>query len=132
MEKIKVNIDWVEKNYGASSNDVLGCVATAKTIEDIKKEYADTLEFHIEGCEPGELSDDLLNGNYTLEFNLSFRAMLNYYKDFVSLSAISKITGINQRQLGHYVQGIKNPRPEQQKRIIDGLRRLGQELINIA
>ncbi len=131
MKKIIVDIDWVENNYGASSDEVLGCVATAHTLEDMKKEYADTLNFHIEGCDAGELPEYITNGEYELEYKLTFRATLNYYKDFVSLSAISKITGINRTQLGHYVQGFRNPRPEQQQKIIDGLHKLGQELISI-
>lgn len=131
MKKIIVDIDWVENNYGAVSNDVLGCVATAHTLEDMKKEYAEALEFHIEGCDAGELPEYIMNSEYELEFKLSFRAILNHYKDFVPLSAIARITGINRTQIGHYVQGFRNPRPEQQKKIIEGLHKLGQELISI-
>ncbi len=130
MKKIVIDIDWAEKNYGASSDDI-GCIATAKTLEGMKKEFAEALEFHIECCEPGELPEYLEKGEYELEYKLTFRAMLNHYKDFVSLSAISRITGINRGQLGHYVQGVKTPRPNQQKRIIEGLHKLGQELISI-
>jgi hypothetical protein len=46
----------------------------------------------------------------------------------VSLSALSQISGINQRQLSHYLNGTSNPRKEQEEKIICGMRELGKEL----
>ncbi|MFV0346632.1 MAG: type II toxin-antitoxin system HicB family antitoxin [Bacteroidales bacterium] len=131
MKRIVVNIDWCEKNYSASSMDVLGCIATASTLESIKKEYISALEFHIEGCEPDELPKDIVNGNYEVEFVLSTQAILNHYKGQVTLNAIAKRSGINKTQLGHYSQGVRNARPQQRKKIIDAIHSLGRELISV-
>ena len=48
-----------------------------------------------------------------------------------SAIALSRITGINYRQLWHYASGMCKPRPAQRKRIEDGLHRLGHELLSI-
>ncbi len=36
-------------NYSAWSPDVLGCVATGQTIEDVKREMREALAFHLAG-----------------------------------------------------------------------------------
>jgi hypothetical protein len=38
---------------------------------------------------------------------------------------------INQHQLSHYANGIKKPRPEQRRRIVEGLHKIGRELIAV-
>ncbi len=55
-------------------------------------------------------------------------ALLHAYEPYVTLAAISRASGINQYQLSHYANGIKKPRPEQRKRIVDGLHKIGNEL----
>lgn len=42
-------IEKAEHNYAAYSPDVPGCVATGKTIEEVKQQFAEALEFHLEG-----------------------------------------------------------------------------------
>lgn len=42
-------IEKAENNYAAYSPDVPGCVATGKTIEEVKQQFAEALEFHFEG-----------------------------------------------------------------------------------
>ena len=51
MEKIKVDVQWCDKNFGASFGDnVPGTVVlTAKTFEELKREVPETLKFHVEG-----------------------------------------------------------------------------------
>ena len=46
-------IEKAENNYAAYSPDVPGCVATGKTIEEVKQQYAEALEFHFEGLKEG-------------------------------------------------------------------------------
>ena len=51
MEKIRIDVEWCEKNFCASFNEnVLGAIViTATTIDELKKEAIETLRFHIEG-----------------------------------------------------------------------------------
>lgn len=42
-------IEKALNNYAAYSPDVPGCVATGKTIEEVKKQYLEALQFHFEG-----------------------------------------------------------------------------------
>ena len=47
--KYLVIIEKSENNYSAYSPDVLGCVTTAKTVEETLSMMKEALEFHFEG-----------------------------------------------------------------------------------
>jgi len=128
MATLTVNIDW-ENNYGAYSDEVSGCVATHKTLEGVKQAYAEALKFHLEGMRAdGDETPEVLQGEYNLDFVLNIRAILHYFDGIFTRSALSRVTGINERQLGHYVTGHRKPRQEQRRKIVEGIRRIGKEI----
>lgn len=132
MEKVVVDIYYTGNNYCAHSPMLLGCVSTAATLSDIKMNIREAIEFHVKSSlQDGDTIPEVFRGEYELEFKLSIEALLNAYSDVFTKAALSRITGINQRQLWHYASGIRKPRPLQRKRIEDGLHRLGTELLNI-
>jgi len=47
------------------------------------------------------------------------------------LFLLARVTGINERLLGHYATSHRNPRPAQRQRIIDGIRKIGAEISNV-
>ena len=132
MEKVIVDIYYTGNNYCAHAPILLGCVSTGATLSDIKKNIKEAIEFHVESSlEDGDAIPEVFKGEYELEFKLSVEALLNAYSDVFTKAALSRITGINQRQLWHYASGMRKPRPMQRKRIEDGLHGLGTELLNI-
>lgn len=136
MEKITVNVAWCDKNFGGSFGDnVPGAVVfTAHTFAELQNEAKETLEFHINGMiEDGDAVPDwLVSGDYEFVYNFEdTAALLHAYEPYVTLAAISRASGINQYQLSHYANGFKKPRPEQRKRIVDGLHKIGSELQRI-
>ena len=66
-----------------------------------------------------------------LEYHLDTAALLQMCSPYASIAAISRASGINQHQLSHYANGIKKPRPEQRRRIVDGIHKIGEELISV-
>ncbi len=44
-------IEKAPSNYSAYVPDLPGCVATAKTIEEVKQEIAEAISFHLEGLQ---------------------------------------------------------------------------------
>lgn len=136
MEKVRVDVQWCDKNFGASfGENIPGAVVfTAKTFDELMKEAEETLRFHVEGMlEDGdEVPQWLSNGDYELEYNyVDVATMLRACESYVSLAAISRVTGINQNQLSHYATGLKRPRPLQRKRIVDGLHHIGRRLMAV-
>ena len=108
-----------------------GCVATGKTFEQVKENYASALEFHLEGLEKVEIPAEL-SGDYELEFELTAQALLHRFDKILTRATLSRITGINERQLGHYVSGYRNPRAEQREKIVDAFHQLGKEFLSVS
>ena len=132
MNTVIVDIYYTGNNYCANAPILLGCVSTGATLAEMKKNIKEAIDFHVETCiEDNEPIPDVFKGEYQLEFKLSVEALLVAYSDVFTKAALSRITGINQRQLWHYASGMRKPRPAQRKRIEDGLHRLGHELLSI-
>lgn len=49
MKEYLVILEPGEKNWGAYSPDVPGCIATGATREEVEKMFREALEFHLEG-----------------------------------------------------------------------------------
>ena len=104
MEIIKVLVGWEDKNYSAVAECNGVVVATHKDFEKLKKEFTEAFAFHInESAKDG---------------------------DPIS-PALLKVTGINERQLGHYAQGIRTPRPQQREKIVQGIHQLGRQFLSV-
>lgn len=123
--RITVLITWCESNYGAYSPMVDGCVAVDDTIEGVIDGYTSALKGHIKYSEPDELPSCLLEP-YELDFELDTSALLKHYSGVVSIKVISRETGINERQLGHYISGFRKPKADKRERIVQGLRAIGK------
>ena len=135
-ETIKVFVEWADSNFSASLGDnVPGAVViAAKDIGELKKEVAETLRFHVEGmlADGDEVPQWLADGDYELEYDyVSAAALIHACEPYATIAALSRATGINQRQLSHYANGLRNPRPEQRRRIVEGLHSIGRELLSV-
>jgi len=82
--------------------------------------------------EDGETVPAEFRGEFDLEYDLSVRALLRYTEGVVSRKALARVTGINLQQLSHYASGWRNPRPDMQQRIIDGIHEIGRQLISVS
>ena len=136
MEKVRVDVQWCDRNFGASFGENIpgAVVLTAKSFEELTKEAPETLRSHVECMlEDGdEVPKWLREGDYELEYNyVDVATLLRACEDYASLAAISRATGINQNQLSHYATRLKRPRPEQRKRIVEGLHRIGAKLMAV-
>ena len=110
-------------------NEDIACVATGSTLEEVKKNILDALQFHTAGLvEDGDPVPEELQGSLEPVFHLSTRALLKYTGRYITQKALSKETGIAEQQLSHYANGLRHPRPAIQKRIIDGIQSICQHI----
>jgi len=49
MHRFLIVIEKTENNYSAYSPDLPGCIATASTVEEVKKNMHEAIELHIRG-----------------------------------------------------------------------------------
>ncbi len=132
MEKLIAKIGYADRNYCALIELPDEVVAvTHRTLDGIKKAVIESLEFSKEGhLESGEPIPTWVHG-YEVEYNLEVSALLQYFDGILTRSALSRVTGINERQLGHYATGYRKPRPEQREKIINGIRNIGEEFLSV-
>jgi predicted RNase H-like HicB family nuclease len=132
MEKVKVQIVW-NKNYGAALESLPGCVAVDHSLSGVKDGIRSAIELHLQSMrEDGDTIPSIFKEEYVLVFELDSRALLHHYEGIITRSGLSNLTGINEKQLGHYAQGVRNPRPAQREKIIQGFHRMAKELLEFS
>ncbi len=124
MNKVIINIDWVPNNFSAvAANEAVACVATGKTLEEVKKNFTDALDFHIAGLrEDGESVPVVFSEAWEPEYHLTTRAQLKYADKYIVRKSLAQEIGVAEQQLSHYANGQRHPRPEMQQRIAEGIK----------
>lgn len=132
-KKINLTVSWTGDNFCCLWDDGHDGVVlvTAKSFQKLKDDFKESLRLHIQGCvDDGDIFPDyLVNGDYDIEYNLDAAALIRNAETFTTMSAISRISGINQKQLSHYANGVKHPRPLQIAKIKDALATIGTQLL---
>ena len=138
MEKKKINVEvsWTGDNYCCAWEDGQDGVVlvAAKTIQKLKEDFEESMRLHILGCiEDGDsFPEYLASGDYEIEYNLDAAALIRNAETFTTMSVISRISGINRKQLSHYANGVKHPRPAQIARIKAALAIIGTHLLALS
>ena len=131
--KLKINVSWSGKNFGCAWSDEQAgtVVVTAKTLDKLKENFAESLRLHIQGClaDGDNLPQYLIDGDYQLEYILDTAALLRDAESYTTMAALSRACGINQKQLSHYANNQKQPRKEQRQRIVNGLQIIGSKIL---
>jgi len=132
MKSVIVTVEMTDNNYSAYIEDLPGCVTTGKTIDELKRNMHEAIEFHLEGMVEDKIDvPDSFNEEYRLVFRFDTKCLLAHYKGIITNSALERLTGINQRQLQRYASGKTIPLRPQQMKIQKALHRLGKELLEV-
>ena len=132
MNTLNATIECLEGGYSAYIENIDGVVATGSTVDEIKRNLVGALDDYVETCK--ELNCDLpaeLKGEYQITFSMDVKSLLSLYDGIFTKSGLERLTGINQKQLWHYANGMSKPRRAQVVKIENALHRLGNELIAI-
>ncbi len=127
MKTVEVIVEHAGKNLSAYIEGV-PIITVGNNIEEIKDNINEAIELYLEdNPKPCEL----LSGEYELKFQLDAATFINYYSNIFTMSALSRISGINQRQMWRYAAGINIPRHQQLEKIQKGIQKLTTELQSI-
>ncbi len=135
MKKIKVLVEWSGDNFSAGTGEINGMVfATGKSLDDVKQKFEDAFQFHIEASlkDGDKLPAYVVKNNYKFDYELQASAMLHLADGLLTRSALSRVTGINEKQLSHYLTGHRKPRPEQNEKIAAGIITLNKQINELA
>ena len=131
MKNLQVIVEYAGDNLSAYIND-LPIVAVGKNLNDIKRDITEAIQVYKESCaELGVEISDLVKGEYELTFVIDATTFINCDSNIFTKAALSRITGINERQLWHYAAGLHKPRKRQLERIQRGVQSLTEELNSI-
>ena len=127
MKQIKA---YVEKSdYGFSvymeDNDLdYGIIGEGKTateaINDFRQAYEEMREYY------KDEGKDFEEVNF--EFVYDIASFLQYYAFAFTLAGLERITGVNQRQLSHYINGVSKPTRRTIEKIEDGIHNFSRDL----
>lgn len=134
MKQIIVSVAWKNSAFDGTVFNEFG-YGELRIIDPDFCNFTDSVQSSIDiGFEEwvklgNGIPDWYFYGEYEIVYKYSnIACMLKAYTNYVSLAAISRVTGINQTLLSHYANGLKNPRRKQRECIIAGLRKIGAEL----
>jgi predicted RNase H-like HicB family nuclease len=55
MHRFLIVVEKTENNYSAYSPDLIGCIATGSTLEEVKKNMHEAMDLHIKGLQEDNL-----------------------------------------------------------------------------
>ena len=132
MTTLHAVIEWADTNYSAYVEELTGVGGIGDTLDEVKKSLEDGLVVLKEACiEYGDPVPEELQGEYKIVFRMDTKSFLQMYCKVFTKSALERMTGINQKQLWHYANGLSKPRPAQVKKIERALHQLGEELLSL-
>ena len=99
-----------------------------KDLKEIEKNIREAIELYLED-NPNPCP--ALSKEYELIFKIDAATFINYYSNVFTKAALSRITGINERQLWHYAAGVHKPRRKQAEKMQNGIKSLTHELESI-
>jgi hypothetical protein len=111
----------------SSDNCPFGCIGEGMTAKETEEDFfAGVEDMRRVYAKSGKPFPEL-----AFRFKYDVPSFLGYYAYAFSLAGLQRITGINQRQLSHYVNGVRRPSKRTTQKIETALRRFATELSQI-
>jgi hypothetical protein len=114
--KYSVFIENKDYPYG-----IIGTGSSAReAIEDFQQGYEEMKTF------VNESGDTFAEANITFKYDVP--SFLQEFAFAFTLAGLERITGINQKQLGHYISGFRRPSPKTVRKIETGIHAFSRQL----
>jgi len=94
-----------------------------EAIEDFKASYLEMKQVYTE--------EKMNFVEAEFEFHYDTASFLNYYTNYFSLAGLSRMTGIHQGQLSHYVNGSRNPSKQTIQKIDNSIHSFAKNLSQV-
>lgn len=131
MKIVEVIVEHAGNNLSAYIEGA-PVITVGNDVKEIEKNMKEAVELYLESCKEMNIASvEILQGEFTLKFKIDAATFINYYSSIFTKAALSRITGINERQLWHYAAGVHKPRKQQLEKIQKGINALTEELAAI-
>ena len=122
---IETGSDHTISIYSHGADDLsYGVIGTGNTIAEAKEDFFSAYQ-EVKECflERGEEFEDA-----EFEFRYDIPSFLQEFAFAFTLAGLERITGINQKQLGHYVSGYRKPSAKTIRKMEDGIHTFSEML----
>ena len=126
MRTIKVIIERNDNgNYQAvpQMDENIAFFGMGKTVEEAMEDLQNSY------MEAKEMEPGLPGMNF--EYMYDTASFLQMFKGKMNLSDLQAITGVNRKQLNHYVTGHRKPSPKTVQRIQEGIKKYAEDLSGV-
>ena len=131
MKIVEVIVEHAGNNLSAYIEGA-PVITVGNDVKEIEKNMKEAVELYLDSCNEMNIAPvEILQGEFTLKFKIDAATFINYYSSIFTKAALSRITGINERQLWHYAAGVHKPRKQQLEKIQKGINALTEELAAI-
>ena len=131
MKIVEVIVEHAGNNLSAYIEGA-PVITVGNDVKEIEKNMKEAVELYLESCKEMNIAPvEIVQGEFTLKFKIDAATFINYYSSIFTKAALSRITGINERQLWHYAAGVHKPRKQQLEKIQKGINALTEELAAI-
>lgn len=131
MKIVEVIVEHAGNNLSAYIEGA-PVITVGNDVKEIEKNMKEAVELYLDSCNEMNIAPvEVLQGEFTLKFKIDTATFINYYSSIFTKAALSRITGINERQLWHYAAGVHKPRKQQLEKIQKGINALTEELAAI-
>lgn len=128
MKTVEVIVEHAGRNLSAYIEGA-PIITVGNSMAEVEFNMREAIDLYLED-NPNPV--DILSGEFELNFKIDAATFINYYSNIFTKAALSRITGINERQLWHYAAGVHKPRKQQIEKIQQGIRALTKELSSIS
>ncbi|MDO4706945.1 MAG: type II toxin-antitoxin system HicB family antitoxin [Porphyromonadaceae bacterium] len=130
MEKLIIKIGASNDHFGAFAENVEGVYGAGDSPKEALDNLQEAIRLILESRPQDEIPE-LLLAPYELEVHYDVVSLLRHYGKIITMPALSRLTGINDKLLHQYTSGAKRPRPAQVQKIETALHQLGSELVSL-
>ena len=125
---VPVIVEKSDEGFSAYVESLPGCVAFNKTIDGLKADIEEVVEFHLEGMrEDNEKIPDLFNEEYQLEIHIDVAQFFEHFEGLINASAFAKRIKVNRSLFAQYLTGDKNPSEKRSMDILREVKKIGNE-----
>lgn len=130
-KKLIINISASTDSFGGYAENCDGIFAAGDTVSAVKNDVLEAIRIYKE-ITPEENWESPIRENWPIEWHYDTQSLLKYYQGVFTNAALERLTGINQKQLWNYANGISKPRKQAKEKIQNALHSLGEELLQFS
>lgn len=129
--KLIISICASKDSFGAYAENCEGIYAAGDSVRDVKQDVLEAIEIYKEITPESEWGEPIKEG-WPIEWRYDVQSLLLYYQGVFTNAALERMTGINQKQLWNYANGVSKPRKQAKEKIENALHSLGHELLELS